>query len=186
MKRTISADNITAVISSGNHSPPARRTTYASYGTSPSTHRASNISSPARQRKFATSAESSPFLLRRELALEKNIHSNNSINPKVTGHKRVSRMVSCPQIGLTSLESDFQTLKSSDALPILKNKTEFPELVHDNHVGNFTYDASKSAMSVSPKNSVDNSHLDKNLQDRINSFLESLPGKDSEQNYDEQ
>lgn len=167
VKRTISADNLAAVMSNSNRPTlPVRRLTFASYGTSPTS---SGLASTAagRQRKIATSAESTPPLLRKASAFT---------DKTITGHQKVNRMFSCPQLSHNAIPLE-KELPNITGLPITGAKAGLPEISQENQAQSDRETCQTGYMSVSPRNS-DGSFMDKNLQQRINAFLDSLTVND--------
>lgn len=136
----------------------------------------SPANSPNRTRKFGTvrrlnsfeniNAESSPIPTRRATVIERRI-SRSSM-----GHKPITRMISCPQLNCSH---EFRTLSSMSGERSLSRKsTELPELMAVHKAIDDKRDETEHNYRCVSPNNLERTMMDKNLQNRINAFLDSL------------
>lgn len=140
----------------------------------------SPTNSPIRTRKLGTARslnsfantnnDSSPILTRRATVTDKRISRSE------VGHKPITRIISCPQLNCSQATNDYRTLSSmSGERSLSRISTELPELMAGHRMHDDKREETEhNYRCVSPSN-LERTMMDKNLQNRINAFLNSLP-----------
>ena len=122
------------------------------------------------------SAESSPFPTRRATVADRFMYRS------VVGHKPpVKRMISCPQLSCSQKTNEYHTLSSmSGERSLSRMSTELPELMASQKLHDGRKEENEENYRCVSPNSLERTMMDKNLQSRIDAFLNSLPITENE------